>query len=130
MNKATILCLDDESVGLAVRAAVLRFAAYNVFTASSAEEALRILVEHPIDIVVSDYLLNGTTGTQVAATMKQLKPEIPILILSGVTELSDGMEFIDCFLCKLEPPPVLLATIAKLLTERDSDLDVGMIRTA
>ena len=120
MNEANILCLDDEPVGLAIRAAVLRFARYTVFAASSAEEALQILADQHIDIVINDYLLQGTTGTQVAASMKQIRPDIPILILSGVTELPEGMEFADCFLSKLEPPPVLLATVAKLLTQREA----------
>ena len=112
MNDAGILCLDDEPVGLTLRAAVLRYAEYNVVTALSAEEALQILTDEHIDIVISDHLMRGTTGTQVAASMKQIKPDIPILILSGLTEPPEGMEFADCFLSKLEPPPVLLATVA------------------
>ena len=118
MNDATILCLDDEPVGLAIRATVLRVAGYTVFTASSAEAALHILGDQHIDIVISDYLLQGTTGTQVAASMKHIRPHIPILILSGVTELPEGMEFADCFLTKGQPPPVLLATVANLLAQR------------
>jgi CheY-like chemotaxis protein len=120
MNEATILCLDDEPVGLEIRATVLRYAGYIVFAASSAEEALRILADQHIDIVISDYLLKGTTGTQVAASMKEIRPDIPILILSGVTELPEGMESADCFLRKCEPPPVLLATVANLLAQRDA----------
>jgi CheY-like chemotaxis protein len=115
MNEAAILCLDDEPVGLAVRAALLRFAGYTVFPVSSAEEALQILAEHPIDLVISDYLLKNTTGTQVAALMKQKRPHTPILILSGLVDHPGGLESADLFLSKVEPPPVLLATIAELL---------------
>lgn len=120
MNDASILCLDDEPVGLAVRAAVLRYSGFTVFAALSAEDALQILADQHIDLVINDYLLRGTTGTQVAASMKQIKPEIPVLILSGVTELPEGMEFADFFLSKSEPPPVLLATIADLLAQREA----------
>jgi CheY-like chemotaxis protein len=118
MNEARILCLDDEPFGLDLRAAVLRIAGYTVFAASSAEEAFQILAGQHIDIVISDYLLQGTTGTQVAASMKEIKPNIPILILSGLVELPEGMEFADYFLSKVEPPPVLLATVADLLARR------------
>ncbi len=118
MTDARILCLDDEAVGLAIRAAVLRSAGYNVFTASCAEDALQILADQPIDLVISDHLLQGTTGTQVAASMKQIRPDIPILILSGFTEAPEGMEFADFFLSKLEGPPVLLATVENLLARR------------
>jgi CheY-like chemotaxis protein len=120
MNDARILCLDDDPVGLAVRVKVLQYAGYTVFTASSAEEALQILADQHIDIVISDYLLPGTTGTQVAASMKQIRPDVPVLILSGVTELPEGIEFADFFLSKLEPPPVLLATVAGLLAQREA----------
>ena len=123
MTDARILCLDDEAVGLAIRATVLRYAGYNVFTASFAEEALQILADQHIDLVISDHMLQGTTGTQVAASMKRIRPDIPILILSGFTEAPEGMEFADFFLSKLEPPPVLLATVSNLLTQRRSPLE-------
>jgi len=118
MTQTTILCIDDEAVGLAVRAAVLRYSGYTVFAASSAVEAFQILADQHIDIVISDQLLKGTTGTRVAASMKEIRPDIPILILSGLTELPEDMEFADFFLSKCESPPVLLATIAELLAQR------------
>ncbi len=118
MSDSTILCIDDEAVGLAIRAAVLRYAGFTVFAASSAEDALQILSEQDIDIVVSDYLLRGTTGTQVAASIKQIRPGIPVIILSGIVERPEGMEFADLFLSKLEQPPVLLAAIDELLARR------------
>jgi CheY-like chemotaxis protein len=117
---ATILCLDDEPVGLEIRAMVLRITGYTVFAASSAEEALQILADHHIDLVINDYLLPGTTGTQVAASMKKFRPDIPILILSGLIDLPEGIEPADCFLSKCEPPAVLLATIAELLAKPEA----------
>ena len=120
MTEATILCLDDEPVGLEIRAMVLRITGYTVFTAASAEEAFQILANQHIDIVISDYLLQGTTGTQVAASMKQIRPSIPVLILSGLIDVPEGTESADCFLSKCEPPPVFLATVAELLAQRDA----------
>jgi CheY-like chemotaxis protein len=114
---ARVLCVDDEPIGLAVRKAVLEQAGYVVRTAISGDEALQIFGGERIDLVVSDHLLRGTTGTRVAIFLKLLHPDIPILILSGLTEMPEGMEFADGYLSKLEPPPVLLGTIAKLLTE-------------
>ncbi len=120
MNDAKILCLDDEPVGLEIRAMVLRFTGYTVFAASSAEDALQILADHHIDLVISDYLLQGTTGTGVAASMKEIRPDIPVLILSGLIDLPEGIESADYFLSKCEPPPVFLATVANLLAQRDA----------
>ena len=120
LMKATILCIDDEAVGLAIRAQVLRSAGYTVFEALSGEEALHILADQRIEIVISDYLLGGCTGTQVAVSMKKMRPEIPVIILSGVIELPEDMESADLFLSKLEPPAVLLATVADLLARRNT----------
>lgn len=119
-QETKILCLDDERVGLTIRAAVLRHAGYTVLSATSAEEALQILADEPVDVVISDHLLRGTTGTQVAVSMKQIRPNTPILILSGLTEAPEGMEYADVFLSKLEPPPVLLATVARLLARENT----------
>ena len=119
-QEAIVLCLDDELIGLTIRAAVLRHGGYTVLSATSAEEALQIFADQPVDLVISDHLLRGTTGTQVAISMKRIRPNVPVLILSGVTELPEGMEFADFFLSKLEPPPVLLATVAKLLRKNSA----------
>jgi CheY-like chemotaxis protein len=114
-NVARVLCIDDEPSGLAVRRAVLEQSGYVVRTAASGDEALQILCAERIDVIISDHLLQGTTGTRVAIFMKLLHPDIPVLILSGLTESPEDMEFADAFLCKLERPPVLLSMIAKLL---------------
>lgn len=114
-EQARILCLDDERVGLAVRVAVLRHAGYTVLSATSAEEALQIFTDQPIDLVISDHLLRGTTGTQVALSMKRIRSRVPIVILSGLVSAPEGIEYADIFMSKLEPPSVLLATIASML---------------
>jgi CheY-like chemotaxis protein len=111
----TILCLDDEVLGLTVRKAVLEQKGYVVLTATSAEEALQQVSTQQIDLVITDHFLNGILGTQVATTLKERKPQIPILILSGSVELPDHPSHADAFLSKLEPPQVLFAVVANLL---------------
>jgi DNA-binding response OmpR family regulator len=114
-QSARILCLDDDPLSLATRKALLELAGHGVIGISSAEEALQLFSSEHVDLVITDHLLSGTLGTHVAESMKRLKPEVPILIISGLTEPPEKMEFADGFLCKLEPPPVLLATVVKLL---------------
>lgn len=48
--------------------------------------------------------------------MKQLKPDVPILIISAAMEKPDGLEFTDGFLAKAGAPEILLDTIAQLLS--------------
>ena len=49
--------------------------------------------------------------------MKELKPEVPILIISAAAEKPDGIEFADGFVAKGEPPQLVLNTIAHLLAK-------------
>ena len=47
------------------------------------------------------------TGTEIAREMKELKPEVPILIMSAAMEKPNGLQFADGFLAKGESPTVL-----------------------
>ena len=113
--KALILCIDDADVALRVRKLVLSSAGYEVLTASSGEEGLEIFRQSPVDLVIADHFLTAKTGTEIAEEMKQLKPDVPILIVSASADAPTGLEFADGFLAKGEPPAVLLNSIAGLL---------------
>ncbi len=112
-----ILCIDDDDISLRVRKFLLASAGFNVLTANSGEDGLELFKQHPIDVVVADHFLSDKTGTEIAKAMKELKPEVPILILSAAAEKPDGLEFADGFVAKGEPPQVVLDTIAHLLTK-------------
>src|SRR5271165_3557461 len=110
-----ILCIDDESLSLRVRQLVLASAGYEVLTASSGEAGLEVLKQNPVDLVIADHFLSGKTGTEIAREIKELKPEVPILIVSASAEKPSGLEFADGFLPKGEAPDVLLQAIARLV---------------
>ncbi len=112
-----ILCIDDGQVALRVRKLVLANAGYNVLTSDSGEAGLELFKRNPVELVVADHFLTGRTGTELAKVMKNLKPEVPILIVSGAVEPPAGLEFTDGFLMKCQGPDVLLDTIARLLAE-------------
>jgi len=58
-----------------------------VLEASSAEHALAIMKTDPdIDILVTDHLMPGTTGTDLIEQARALKPEIRALLISGYAE--------------------------------------------
>lgn len=121
----TILCVDDEAGALHVRSTLLERAGYAVLTATNAAEALAIFGSNKIDAVVSDHLLPGVTGTEMARRMKLAKPRVPILLVSGIIDLPDGTKHTDGFLGKSEGPDKLLQTIAELLRYRRLRIDDG-----
>jgi CheY-like chemotaxis protein len=119
-ERPVILCIDDAEVALKVRKLLLTGAGYSVMTAASGEEGLELFRLDPVDLVIADHFLSDKTGVETAGEMKQLKSEVPILIVSAATEQPDGIEFADGFLSKGEGPDVLLDTIATLLKHRKS----------
>ena len=112
-----ILCIDDADIALRVRKLLLASKGYNVLTASSAEGGFELFKQNPVELVIADHFLSAKTGTEIAREMKQLKPDVPILIISAASEKPDGLEFADGFLAKGEPPNVLFDTIAHLLAK-------------
>src|SRR5579884_3442123 len=84
-----VLLLDDQEDNLLLRSTILRKYGYVTQTASTIEEAEKLLDE--IDIAVLDYHLGaGKFGTEVAASLRRRHPEVPIIILSATLERRFG----------------------------------------
>jgi CheY-like chemotaxis protein len=111
----TILCIDDNETALNVRKMVLEVAGYSVLTASDVDLAMQLFTSSAVDMVISDHLLQGKTGTELAAEMKRLKPAIPIVIVSGVVQEPEGVEHADLYIVKGEAPAVWLKKISDVL---------------
>lgn len=110
----TILAIDDGRIGLAARQKLLESAGYAVLAASDAAQGLRLFEDHEVDLFLMDYHL-PEGGSQLRRRMKARRPHLPIVILSGITELPEDMSNVDVFLSKLDHPIAILARIAELL---------------
>jgi CheY-like chemotaxis protein len=115
-----VLCIDDAEVALRVRKLVLANAGYKVLTAPTGEEGLQLFRKNPVELVIADHFLSDKSGLEIAAEMKELKPKVPILIVSAASEPPTGLEFSDGFLSKGEGPDALLEVIAELLERSES----------
>ncbi len=112
----TVLCVDDEIVGLNVRRILLEHEGYRVLTASNGIEGLDIFQQNSIDAVVLDYSMPGLNGGQVAAAMRQCNPGVPILLLSAYVSLPDEvLSHVDRYLTKGDGAVSLLETLRLLL---------------
>lgn len=112
-----ILCVDDETTGLSVRKMTLESQGYRVLTAENGPDGLAIFSAEPIDLVVLDYKMPGMNGDVVADRMKQLKPFIPILMLSAYVDLpKETLALVDRHLTKGDGPLILLKAVTELLT--------------
>jgi signal transduction histidine kinase len=83
---AAILVVEDDASVRAVTCALLRELGYTVYEAGSGPEALVTLGAHAVDLVFSDVILpEGMTGLELAQTVHQKTPGLPVLLTSGYT---------------------------------------------
>jgi CheY-like chemotaxis protein len=94
---------------------VLEKAGYSVIPASSASQALQSLSGTAVDLVLSDQLMPGGTGTELARQVKKLYPHLPVIIISGVNELPPDADCVDLFLSKIEGPAAMCEKISSVL---------------
>ncbi len=79
----SVLCVDDEPNMLFLSKAFLeKTGEYVVDTASSAQEALMRLEQNGYDIIVSDYIMPGTSGLDLLRTLRKQGNQIPFILVS------------------------------------------------
>ncbi len=83
----TVLVVDDEAPVRATTSSLLRELGFVVSEATSAEEALRMISSSPPDLVVTDHLMPGMTGAELAKKLQLSHPDVGILLVSGYTDL-------------------------------------------
>jgi two-component system response regulator CpxR len=118
--KKVILCVDDEENSLLLRKLVLEKSGYAVLTAGSARQALEILGLQPVDLVLSDQLMPGENGTELARRIKATRPGLPVVLISGVNEVPSDASFADLFISKVEGPENLFQRISEVLAAQAS----------
>jgi len=119
-SRRLVLCVDDEAVGLQVRRMILERSGYSVLTAHDGPTGLKVFVENPIEAVVLDYAMPGMDGGQVAAQMREHKPQVPILLLSAYMSLpADLSGLVNISMTKGEGAPVLLQKLDSLFSHEN-----------
>ena len=86
-GKGLILVVDDEPLVRMGTAELLRDEGYEVDEAESAETALALGPFGRFDCVVTDYLMPGMNGVELAHRLHTERPALPILLLSGYADL-------------------------------------------
>jgi CheY-like chemotaxis protein len=118
-TRSLILCVDNEEVALVLRRKVLEEAGYVVFTAATVSEALAFFKSHPVDLVITDHLLPGATGKELALELRRVNPKLPVLTLSGGQIPSSIVQPPDFYLHKLEGPTEMIAKVQSILLARE-----------
>ncbi len=82
----TVLIVDDDRAVRDVLVRILREKALRVFAATNGYEALRIVGEHPVDLLLADIVMPVMDGVQLAAQAKLLRPGIKVLFATGYAQ--------------------------------------------
>jgi len=84
----TLLIAEDEPSVRNLVASSLRHESYQLLLAASAAEALAIAESHdgPIDLLLTDAMMPGKTGMELAQLLTAKRPGLPVIIMSGYTE--------------------------------------------
>jgi PAS domain S-box-containing protein len=91
-GRGTVLLVDDEELVRTSTADMLSDLGYSVVEAASGEEAIGLIREGGhFDVLVTDHLMPGMTGTDLADSVRAAKPDLPVLLVSGYAE-HEGIE--------------------------------------
>lgn len=122
--RAVILFVDDEPQVRRMGSRVLQQLGYEVKTAESGAEAIRIVkAEGPrFDLLITDYNMPGMSGIDLAVVLTDSNREIPIILMSGYGDRVNAEDIqaagIRAFLQKPSPKKVLDETITKILEDK------------
>lgn len=91
-HELVVLAVDDDVLVRMGTAAMLEDLGHTVREANSGEEALKILAQGiKIDLVVTDQAMPRMTGVQLAETIMEGRPDLPIILATGYAELPAGL---------------------------------------
>ena len=116
-----ILFVDDEVTLAQLGQAILNRLGYEVVSATRSREALDIFRSHPqgFDLVITDQTMPDLTGEQLALEIRQIRPDIPIVICTGFSHVINAEKAqamgIDAFCMKPLRVWELAATIQRVL---------------
>jgi DNA-binding NtrC family response regulator len=95
-EQGTIMIVDDEEMVLTSLSSFLTLETeYEVITFTRATEALAHLDEHDIDLVISDFLMPEMDGLQFLSKVRDMKPEVSRVILTGYADKENAIKAIN-----------------------------------
>ncbi len=92
-RSAVILLVDDDPLIAMSTTEMLEDLGHRVIGANSGMRALDVIrSEQPIDLMMTDHVMPGMTGVELAAASREVRPSLPILLATGFAELPDGAQ--------------------------------------
>jgi CheY-like chemotaxis protein len=89
-----VLLVDDEQAFLEAQSEILRRLGYSVAPSHNAVHALHLFQDSPreFDLIITDEIMPGMPGSEMCRRMREVRPEIPIIIVTAGLELPRTLE--------------------------------------
>ncbi len=113
MSRPLVLCIDDDEDSLKVRELLLKNMGYDTLLAPDGDRGLALFTQRAVDIVIVDYAMPGLNGAEVARAIRAMRPEVPIVMLSGQPDSE-----VDSFVTKGRDTSDLLEELEHLLSKK------------
>ncbi len=111
-TNSTLLCIHRDPGQLSL----LQENGYELAPATNGSDGLRLFMSRPVDAVVIEYHLGLLDGATIASEIKQVRPDLPIVMLADHVEIPfDALKSVDALVVKSDGPHFLLATVHFIL---------------
>lgn len=111
-----ILLVDDDPPVLDIFTRMVERIGFQVIPVNNGPDALTIFRQNSFDAVIADYRLAGMNGIELARRIREIRPQIPVLVLTGLsdpaiknTALAQGLSFMT--------KPVLMPEMRDILED-------------
>ncbi|MBH47442.1 MAG: hypothetical protein CME71_04660 [Halobacteriovorax sp.] len=121
VGQKKVLIVDDEPIVLNQLDELLRGAGYSVVSSTGGEDALNLLIQTEIDLVITDLFMPRMSGSDLSSKVRMLEEDIPIIYLSGAPNAQEIFEkdkknlVIHSLISKPFSEETLLSTLAQAL---------------
>jgi DNA-binding NtrC family response regulator len=114
-RKLRLLVVDDEPNIVECLKLILALDGHHVVTADSANTALGIFESNQFDVVCTDYSMPGMRGDELAAAIKAIRPQQPVLMITGLAYTLIKPQSVDYIVSKPFAPNDLRQAFSSIL---------------
>ena len=91
-----ILLVDDDTSLLKLLSIRLEAEGYQIQTAESAEDAIQVLRNEPVELVVTDLRMDGASGLELFEQVRHYNPGMPVIIMSAQGTIPEAVAATGC----------------------------------
>lgn len=116
-NMETILLADDEENLLSTTSEVLQELGYHVIEATNGEQALSLYIQHrgQIDLILSDIVMPGIGGVELASEIRKINSDIPIILATGYDRELVTSGKADIETCRILTKPYAFEELSQII---------------